>query len=120
MNDQYQNGLIPREAKAKNYVFGRISDKRLYFLVGGIMFASMIGDFLNTSMQFFLFLALPGMIWILTSKDPTNPTRLFVEGLSSFILGAILPKHYISILGAGYKEQQTLKKREEIHDEEKQ
>ena len=37
MSDNYQKGLIPREAKAENYIVGRIPASRLIFLVAGVV-----------------------------------------------------------------------------------
>ena len=108
MSDNYQKGLIPREAKAENYIVGRIPASRLIFLVAGVVIASMFGDYVRPGIQFILFFSFFGLVWILTSKDPVNPTKIFAQGLSSYILGLIDPKHYISIIGAGMKERQRI------------
>lgn len=114
MND-YRAGLIPKETKAKNIIYGSISVFRLIGLFISFALASSFSPYTNNKIQTVLFIAFPVFFWILTGKDPVNPTKIFAQGLASFILDRMEPKQYLSILGAAYLKAQEEKEQEGKH-----
>jgi hypothetical protein len=113
----YRSGLVPKETKAKNIIIGSISFARLIGLFIALAVASAFQPYVNSNIQTILFISFPLFFWILSGKDPVNPTKIFAQGLSSYLQNLMDPKQYLSIIGAAYQKSQEEKEREAKNNE---
>jgi len=96
-------GLVPKTTNAENKLMWGLSYPRVMGLVFTLVITTNMNQyFIHTYLQpFYIFVNL-GFYFLLTRKDVINPKKLMAQGLMSFILQSLEPKHYLSVLGSAF------------------
>ena len=116
-------GLVPKSTKQENKIHNSISFFKIVGLIVTIVICAVIinplfFDGVWSKLLFTLFSCAVYIVCVL--KAPTDPTKLFIQGLKDWLFYAVLPKTIYGESSEEYKEYRRRQEQSEAAKERKQ